>query len=100
MIGEAAKPTSFRFCGGIPPMFYKNQRNAWFDRSVTVWWLNTVFWPYHLKKDGKVKGVLLLDDCSACFIDGKLVTAPEDKLKIVFFPPNMMSNHQPAEIWA
>ena len=69
MIGKSAKPTCFKFCGGVPPMFYKNQKNAWFDRSITVWWLNTVFWPYHLKKHGKVKAVLLLDNCSARFVD-------------------------------
>jgi hypothetical protein len=98
MIGKSAKPTCFKFCGGVPPMFYKNQKNAWFDRSITVWWLNTVFWPSHLKKHGNVKALLLLDNCSAHFVDRQLVMAPEDKLKIVFFPPNMTSNHQPADM--
>jgi hypothetical protein len=49
IISQAAKPACFKFCGGIPPMFYKNKKNGWFDRSIPVWWLNTVFWPYHIK---------------------------------------------------
>jgi hypothetical protein len=36
MIGKAAKPACFKFCRGVPTMFYKNQKNAWFDRSVTI----------------------------------------------------------------
>jgi hypothetical protein len=79
-------------------MFYKNQRNAWFDKNITVWWLNTVFWPCHLKKHGNVKAVLLFDNWSAHFVDRQLVRAPEDKLKIGYFPPNMTSNHQPADM--
>jgi hypothetical protein len=69
MIGKAAKPACFKFCKGLPPMFCKSQKNACFDRSITVWWLNTVFWPYHLKKYGNVKVVLLHDNCSAHIVD-------------------------------
>jgi hypothetical protein len=80
-------------------MAYNNQRNVWFDRTITVWWINHVFWPHHCRTHGvAVVCILLLDNCSAHKIDRKDIHACETKLFIIFFPPNMTSNHQPVDM--
>jgi hypothetical protein len=48
-----------------PPIPYTSQSKAWFDRKVTVWWINNVFWPHHLREHGDVWAILLLDNCSS-----------------------------------
>jgi hypothetical protein len=42
-----------------------NQAIAWFDKEVTVVWINSVIWPWHLQQHGNVHCLLLLDNCTA-----------------------------------
>ncbi|MGH7974277.1 MAG: hypothetical protein ACREBR_02030, partial [bacterium] len=67
MVGKSAQPTCFTRLSdeGRPPMAYTHQGNAWFDRAVTVEWINRLFWPHHLKHHGNTCAILLLDNCSA-----------------------------------
>jgi hypothetical protein len=96
VIGKPKKPVCFSLVeGGKPPLAYKNQRNAWFDKSITIWWIVTAFWPFHLRTQGNVKAVLLMDNCSAHDIDASDVPA---NLLLIFLPPNMTSMHQPADM--
>ena len=78
-----------------PPLPYKEQKNAWFDKSITLWWINSVFWPGHLRKHGDVNAILVLDNCSAHNIDMSRIPA---RLTIKFLPPNVTSRHQPADM--
>lgn len=43
VIGKAKRPTCWDLCGNKPPIAYNNQDNAWFDRTITVWWILKVF---------------------------------------------------------
>ena len=38
------KPVCFRLVPRLP-MPYTNHHNTWFDRNVTMGWINNVFWP-------------------------------------------------------
>ncbi len=42
-----------------------SQSGAWFDRDVTVHWINTNLWPWHVEQHGNVHCLLLLDNCIA-----------------------------------
>jgi hypothetical protein len=61
MVGKAKSPECFRLCDGKPPVSYYHQTNAWFDRDVTMHWINRVLWPWHLEQHGNVYWLLLLD---------------------------------------
>ena len=79
-----------------PPIPYKNQNNAWFDREVTIWWITKVFWPWHKKTHGDVCELLLLDNCSSHKgLDDNRMTK---KFVIIFFPPNVTNENQPADM--
>ena len=96
MVGKSKQPECFRLCaGGKPPMHYHHQSNAWFDRDVTLVWINTVLWPWHRQQHGDVHCLLLLDNCPAHsnLDESKLPR----KLIIYFFPPNCTSFLQPAD---
>ena len=54
-----------------------------------------VLWPYHLKKHGNVHCILLLDNCTAHYVD---IFILPDKLHIIFLPPNVTNTHQPADM--
>ena len=54
MVGKAKSPECFRLCDGKPPLPYYHQANAWFDKDVTVHWINRVLWPWHLEHHGNV----------------------------------------------
>ena len=44
-IGKPEKSECFQLVGDDAlPIQYKNQKTAWFDRAMTQWWINTVFW--------------------------------------------------------
>ena len=45
-----------------PPLPYTSQKNAWFDRDVTYWWIMNLFWPHHLKYQGNVNAILTLEN--------------------------------------
>jgi DDE superfamily endonuclease len=93
VVGKAKKPSCFSL--GDPPLPYHHQANAWFDRDVKLWWILTVFWPHHVRTQGDVPALLLLDNCTAHDVDRSKLPA---KLIIFFLLPNMKSNHQPADM--
>jgi hypothetical protein len=96
VIGKPKKPVCFSLMdNGTPPLAYNNQPNAWFDRNITMWWIKTVFWPFHLRTQGDVNALLLLDNCTAHDID---MSRLPRKLAIHFLPPNMTSVHQPVDM--
>lgn len=97
IIGKAKKPSCFQLHDPATalPLPYKEQKNAWFDKSITLWWINSVFWPEHLRKHGDVNAILILDNCSAHNIDMSRIPA---RLTIKFLPPNVTSRHQPADM--
>ena len=97
IIGKSKRPVCFDLlCGSKTPLLYKEQSNAWFDRNVTVWWINNVFWPDHLHCNGHgVNAILILDNCTAHQIDMSLLPP---NLTIMFLPPNVTSRHQPADM--
>jgi hypothetical protein len=77
-------------------MAYMHQANAWFDKGVTVHWINTVLWPWHLAQHGNISCLLLLDNCPAhSNLDREKLPS---KLVILFFPPNCTSFLQPADM--
>ena len=96
LVGKSKKPECFRMLNGRdPPLPYTNQKNAWFNREVTIWWIRRVLWPHHLKNHGDKDCVLLLDNCSAHKVDeGRLPPL----LHLVFLPPNVTNTHQPADM--
>mmetsp|Transcript_18304 Transcript_18304/g.42771 ORF Transcript_18304/g.42771 Transcript_18304/m.42771 type:complete len:123 (+) Transcript_18304:260-628(+) len=79
-----------------PTLPYTNQRKAWFDKNVTVWWINEVFSPYVYDKRGRSPLVLLLDNCSAHKIDQSLIAMTN--IHIHFLSLNTTSVHQPADM--
>ena len=81
---------------GKPPMPYTNQSNAWFDKEVTIHWINKVLWPWHMKHYDEVNCILLLDNCKV-HVDLDKSRLPI-KLIIEFFPPNGTSFLQPTEM--
>jgi hypothetical protein len=97
MVSKAKAPECFRLCqGNKPPMAYHHQANAWFDKEVTIVWINTVLWPWHLKHHGNVYSLLLLDNCPAhANLDSDRIP---DHLVIHFFRPNRTSFLQPADM--
>ncbi len=77
-------------------MPYTDQVNAWFTKEVTIYWINTVLWPWHKQHFGDVCCILLLDNCKA-HTDLDKSRLPQ-KLVIPFFPPNCTSFMQPADM--
>lgn len=98
VVGKSASPRCFR--GQDVPLPYTNQSNAWFDQKITKWWLDQVLLPYHFTKHGRgVPCLVLLDNCSAHKLTDEEFQAYEDqKVYIHFFPPNLTSKHQPADM--
>jgi DDE superfamily endonuclease/Tc5 transposase DNA-binding domain len=97
VVGAAKKPLCFNLLeNGKPPLAYTSQEKAWFNKRVTLWWVNDVFIPYHAYKFGNAHAILLLDNCSAHsdIANGSLPFW----LHILFLPPNMTSNFQPADM--
>ena len=96
VVGKSKNPLCFKQCRNKqPPMAYTNQKNAWFSREVTIWWINTVFWPWHVEHRGYVLCILLLDNCSAHMISK---TSYPDLIMLYFLPPKVTSRHQPADM--
>jgi DDE superfamily endonuclease/Tc5 transposase DNA-binding domain len=96
IVGKPAKPVCFRLCeNDKPPLAYTSQANAWFDKDVTLWWINNVFIPHHFRKFGVSHCILMLDNCPAHKIEEASVPS---WCHIVFLPPNMTSNYQPADM--
>ena len=97
VVGKAKKPRCFDLLppGSKLPLPYKSQRNAWFDKEVTTWWINNVFWPEHVRIHGYVNCILILDNCSAHNLDYSIFSP---RLTVKFLPPNVTSMHQPADM--
>jgi hypothetical protein len=97
IIVKAKKPKCFDLLqlGHSTPLPYKNQKNAWFDKDITIWWINNVFWLEHLQENGHVNAILILDNCSAHKIDTLKISS---KITIKFLPPNVTSRHQPTDM--
>ena len=41
VIGKAKKPHCFALCDNKPPLPYKNEKNAWFDKNIMHWWISS-----------------------------------------------------------
>jgi hypothetical protein len=97
IVGKPKNPKCFELCENPkkPPIAYFNQDNAYFTREVTAWWIKNVFLPHHNRKFGNAHAILLLDNCSAHKIDEEALPS---YLHLIFFPPNMTSSHQPADM--
>lgn len=96
IVGKPKNPACFSMCeNGKPPLAYTNQKCGWFDADITMWWLMNVFWPHHTSKFGHSHCILVLDNCPAHKVDTSVL--PKE-LHICFLPPNMTSNHQPADM--
>ena len=74
------------------------EKNAWFDKQVTLKWINEVLWPYHKKKHGNKRALLILDNCTA-HKDLEEVGSIPSQLTINFLPPNCTSFLQPRDMW-
>lgn len=95
VVGTAVRPQCWDLCYNTPPLPYTNQENAWFDRKVTIWWINHIFKDWYKRKNGERKCILILDNCPAHHgIDEKQI-APFIILK--FLPPKLTALHQPAD---
>jgi DDE superfamily endonuclease/Tc5 transposase DNA-binding domain len=96
IVGKSKNPVCFRICeSSNPPLPYVDQANAWFDQRVTIWWLTNVFIPFHRRKFGDSACILILDNCPAHSIDASILPS---WCHVVFLPPNMTSNFQPADM--
>ena len=97
LIGKANKPKCFQLCPNeTPPLPYKGQSNAWFDKNIMMWWIWSVFWPFHLKENGDVPTILLLDNFSGQTNLDK--SSLPQNLEIMYFPENVTNKHQPADM--
>jgi len=95
VIGKSARPQCWDLCNDKPPLPYKHQTNAWFDKNIMIWWLNEVFGCEMKKRYGNNKVILLLDNCSAHVgIDAALIP---NNVILHFFPPNLTARYQPAD---
>ena len=95
IVGKPNKPACFILVP-ILPMPYTNQYNAWFDRNVTMLWINNVFWPWDLKHCGDVTFIILIHNCTSYIMD---LSQLPNNLNILFLPPNVTNLHQPTYIW-
>ena len=96
VVGKSKKLHCFNLCGGKTPFPYINQEKAWFNKPITLWWISFVFWTHYMSVNGDVDAVLLLDNCSA-----QTDLNPDhlpDRFTVVYLPPNMTINHQPADM--
>jgi hypothetical protein len=61
-----------------------------------MWWIWNVFWPFHLKENGDVPAILLLDNFSGQTNLDK--SSLPRNLEIMYFPENVTNKHQPADM--
>lgn len=101
MVGKSKLPTCFnelsRGPTKGPPMAYTSQKNAWFHKTIMYWWINHVFWwPDHFSKHGNEKCFLVINNCS---VQTKLdMTKIPERIIILYLPPNVTSQAQPADM--
>ena len=80
-----------------PPIPYTCQEHAWFDQESTLWWIQNVFWPFHVAQHGDVACVLLLDHCPAHLDLAEDDSSLPSNLTIINFPINMSRSKHPGE---
>ena len=82
------------------PVTYVNQKNALVNTSLFAEWFHTSFVPNIQKKlvdmGLELRGVLLLDNCSAHPNESELVSK-DDKVVAKFLPPNVTALIQPMD---
>ena len=93
VIGKSKKTRCFDLLSH--PLPYRNQTKAWFDKVVTKWWIESVFWSDHAIKNENKNCILILDNCSAHKIEYSTFSP---HLTVKFLPPNVTSGHQPADM--
>ena len=78
---------------------YKNQKNAWFDRKITKWWIYNVLLPFHdkLRVYGVSCGIIIykLSDHKLAEQDAQ---ALERSCFNSVFPANITSKRQPTDL--
>ena len=93
IVGTAAKPPCWCLCDNKPPLPCTLQKNAWFDKEVTICWLKTVISSRCFVLHGEKKCTLILDNCPAHIGIKDL----PNNIIVVFLPPNLTSRYQPAD---
>lgn len=93
IVGKSEKPHCFRNHNIVLP--YTSQDNAWFDRSVTQWWVKTVFIPHCRNRHSGDQHVLLLLDNRTVHSDISLHLP--SNIHVYMFPPKCTSHLQPAD---
>ena len=96
VVGKSKKPHFFNLCDGNPTFSYIIQANSWFDKPITRWWINCVFWPQHMSVNGDVNAVLFIYNCRVQ--TGMNPAQIADRLTVVYLSPNMTSKHHPADM--
>ena len=74
IIGKSMRPQSWDLCNDKPPLPHKHKANAWFHKSITIWWLKEVFGNEMKKRFGNNNFIWLLHNCSVYVgIDAALI---------------------------
>ena len=60
------------------------EKNAWFDKQVTLKWINEVLWPYHKKKHGNKRALFILNNCTAHKDLEEVGSVPSQLIIIIF----------------
>lgn len=99
IIGKSKNP---RKLAGIThlPVAYKDQKNAWMDQDIFMYWFKTVFVPSVMneleakgaKEPRKEKVILLIDNCRA-----HPTEIQYGNITVMFLPPNVTSLIQPMD---
>ena len=92
-LGKVKTPHCFKLLpdGKLTPLPYKGQHNSHFEKDISIWWINNVFLPEHLKRNGDVNSIQILDSCSTHAIDVSKILAC---LFIKLLPPNVIGTSQ------
>lgn len=91
LIGKPKNPPSFG--RKDPPLKYFSQANAWSDGwTFRRWWLE-VFLPF-VRRWTRLEVLCLVDGCSS----HDLLEDPEGQVKVMAYPPNCATKHQPMDV--
>lgn len=94
IIGRSQNPRCFD--GNTIPVKYFSQSNAWSDGKTFKKWFEEVFLPFARQHTrGTEEKVLLLMDCCASHDE---LSDPEGRVRIMMYPPNCTSLHQPMDM--
>ena len=95
VIGKAKTPACFPLATNvIPPMKYKDHKNAWFDKKITMWWINCTFFPTIESSTAILKPYFFCK--TACLT--AFICHSYPKVSIFFLPLNITSNNQPSDM--